>query len=687
MFKSEIPTALASHRTSSVQSNPQRGAHHRGTVCLLIGCALSLLSVTGCMVTVGDQERPLISRSPITGEVELLGERWIDKQSSGGITRKQISTEFEERLRLETEGDVYHPNLLMYQAMLGLGLRQSRFDFDTTGVDRDDGTIEEYRLAGQLLSTKPYPFGFYLDKSDDIIPRQFTSPLRVETEHRGMNLSLRNEQWPMQFSYSEGRTQQEGQGSRDRDLYIRDDERFRYQVEHDFSELSKLRFDFDRNEVRQERFGTTFDRKEDRYNLRHNLIFGEKKKHRLDSFLYFLDQSGDYELKQLRWQERMRLRHTDDFETLYSFLYNESKRPELRNDEVRADVGFVHRLYDSLTTTGNIYGSRQDLGDGTVIDEYEGRLGFDYRKKNRWGVFQSGYSISRLNLDQTGGSTIVNVVDERHPFTVAGSLRIQLNKVNIDPGSTLVMDSSRIRTYSEFADYTVDQRNGITEIIIIPGGDNTTDGDQVLSFDYDFFTEPQREEVALAQTFRARQRFNNGISLYYEYEKRDDDISSTETDIIPDEYEINTYGAEYIKGGLRLLAEYSDEESTRSPNKSKRLQGSYLWRPDPDTRFSVYANKSWIDYTTRPAYDIELLTLGGEISRRLTDKYSIASNIDYRKEDDTRQGITEGFQWNTELQYVFRQLRASVGVEYNTLDRLGYETDNTYVYFRVVRKF
>ena len=583
-----------------------------GTLALLlILSAFCLTVVTGCgTVNVAGKRRPLISHGRITGEIELLGERWTDKQSSGGIERKNESTRFEERLRLETEGDVYHPNLMLYQAMLGLGLRQSKFNFDSQGADSGNGTIQEYRLAGQLLSSKPYPFGFFLDRSEDIVPRQFTSPLLVESEHRGVNLSLRNKGWPMRFSYSEGTTKQEGQGSRDRDLYIRDDARFRYQMEHYFSKLSKLHFDFDRNEVRQKRFGTTFDRKEDRYNLRHDLTFGKNEQHRLDSYLNFLDQSGDYELEQLRWQERMRLRHTNDFETLYSFTYNESRRPELKNDQMRGDVGFVHRLYDSLTTSGNVYGSKQDLGDGTTIDEYGGRLGFGYRKKNRWGVFLGNYSISQLNLDQTGGSTLVNVVDERHAFTVAGSWRIELDKVNIDAGSISVMNSDRSKTYTEFVDYDVSQTSGITEIVIPVGSDIVTDGDQVLSIDYDFFTEPQREEVALARVFRARQRFNNGISLYYEYEKRDDDISSTETDIIPDEYEINTYGTEYLKGGLRLLAEYTDEESTRSPHKSKRLQGSYTWRPNPDTRFSVYANQSWIDYTTVPAYDIELFTLG-----------------------------------------------------------------------------
>ncbi|UCG56710.1 MAG: hypothetical protein JSU70_17820 [Phycisphaerales bacterium] len=590
--------------------------------------------------------------------------------------------EFEERLRLETEGDVYHPDLLAFAAGLGFGLTQHRFDFDGE-IDDGTGTLDEYDLSGELLSKKSYPMSFYLDKSEDLIPRQFTSSLKTERQGAGATVSWRSREWPMRFQYSRGRTEQEGQGVRDKDPFSREDERFRYSLDHDFSRSSSLSFDYQRSNVNQKRLGTSFDRTEDTYALSHDLVLGNDEQFRLDSFFNFLDQSGDFDLQRLLWQERMRLKHSDTLETHYDFSFNQSKRPTLRNDEARGEAGFTHRLFQSLVTQGNVYTSKANLGEGVDLTRNGGGLTLDYRKKNRWGTLFGNWSANLLDLQQKGGSTMVSVVDERHPFEVAGSWRIRLDRANVDTSSIAVRSSDRSTTYS---DYTVSQSSGMTEIIIIPG-DITTDGDQTLSIDYDFFTEPQRDEQAFTHGVRVRERFHNGLSMYYEYRSRAEELSSTDTDIVPDEFEINTFGTDYVKKGLRLLAEYSSEESTRIPSVSTRIEASYLWRINPDTRVTLHASNRWIDYTGQVPYDIQLLTVGTEVSSKLTDKCSIVGNIDYRDEDDTRQGSTRGLQWDAELRYTVRQLSIRFGVEFNHLARLSHETDNTFIYLRLKRLF
>ncbi len=644
---------------------------------------VGLLFLSGCYVIVFDEERPVVRHEPIKGELELVAEKRIDEQGVNGTSRRNETTEFQEKLTLGTEGDIYHPDLFTYAAALGLGLRQSRFDFDGD-VDKGSGTLDEYGLSGQLLRKQWFPMGFHFDKSEQFVPRLFTSTLRSQRESAGGTLALRLEDWPMHFQYGQDRITQQGVSSRDSDLFIRESESFRYSLEHNFSEFSNLRFEYGNEDIQQERFGTLFGRREQRYNLRHDLLFGEEQQHQFDSFLSFLTQSGDQELEQLQWQERLRLEHSDTFETHYSIAFDESERPTLQNDKTRAGAGFVHRLFQSLVTRGDMYSSRAHLGEGVNISEEEGRLGFDYQKKNPWGTFFGNYTASVLDLEQTGGRTIVNKIDERHPFEVVGSLRIQLERTNIDASSIVVMDSSRSKFYS---DYTVSQSSGITEIIIIPGGDITTDGDQTLSIDYDFFTEPQRNEKATTQSLTARERFSNGLSLYYQHRTRDERLSSADTDIVPDEFEINTFGTDYINKGLRLAAEYSREQSTRIPSRSKQLEASYQLPLGRDSKINLYATNSWIDYLGTVPYDITLLTLGVAASTRLTDNYSLFSRLDYRDEDDSRQGATEGFQWDIELRYVLRQLSISTGLEFNSLDRLSHETDNIFLYLRMKRAF
>jgi hypothetical protein len=95
--------------------------------------------------------------------------------------------------------------------------------------------------------------------------------------------------------------------------------------------------------------------------------------------------------------------------------------------------------------------------------------------------------------------------------------------------------------------------------------------------------------------------------------------------------------------------------------------------------------KHWLDFDEPDERDVVLFKSGAEIFSRLTDKCSISARADYRDEDDTRFGITRGFQLNSELQYNFRQLSIATGVEFNSLDRRKDEIDGSFIYFQLKR--
>ena len=650
-----------------------------GWVCLYALVALLMLS--GCQVEVLGQKRPLVRRGPIHGSVEIEADHKIDKNTSSGNTTKNTTTEMLELLRLETSGDVFHPNLLLFDAMVAFGLRQSSYDFDGD-TDKGTGDLQEYSFQGQLFQTKSYPISFFLDRSDNLIPRLFSSSLISIQEAQGVTLNLQADNWPMTFSYSERNTDQKGQSREDQDRYILDDDRFRYTLSHNFTELSRLQFEFDHREVSQERFNNFLDWTEERYNLRHRHFFDEQRRYELSSYLYFLDQTGDFELDQTIWTELLSLRHTDDFNTFYSFVYSESEQSSSKNDQARLEGGFNHQLYDSLDTTGRLYVSEEN-SDDIQVDRTGGSLSFRYRKNNPWGQLNSSYSVSFDDLDQTGGGSLVSVIDERHPFTITGTLRIELDQLNIDPATIIVWDTTRTKFY---LDYNVIQTNGITEIQVIPGGDIFNDGDQVLSFDYDFQTEPERQQDSVNQLFTIRQNFMNGIGVYYRHARRRESIDSTEP-VFPDEYSTNTYGTDYTNRGLLLLAEYTDDNSTRDPYTRTSLSGSNLWVLDRDTSLSFFATADWSDYETEDPYDITFYTAGGEWLSRLTSRYTLSSRLFYRDENDSRVGATQGYDWNAELSYRFRQLSYVTGVELSFLDFQDTETDNARWYFRLKREF
>jgi len=657
---------------------------YQGAWQLLMACAMMAGVLSGCRTQVGGQSRDLFRSEPVTGELELEIEKRTDEQGTSGDNRRYQSLGFEETLRLKTQGDVYHPDFFTYLAGVGMGLTQHEFKSDGQ-TDRESGTLNEYNFSGNLLPEKPYPLSFNLDKSEDTIPRQFASSLLSERQGENVILSLRSD-WPMRFQYGQSEIQQQGLTGADQDLFFRDDEQFSYALDHSFGEQADMSFDFQRMSASQLQGTNHIERQEDTYGLSHQWFIGADKRKRVDSFVNYLDQSGDFDLQRLLWQEQMTLKHTDKFQTHYHASFHDAQRATSKNNELRGETGFSHRLYESLVTTGAVHASEADLGNNVDLARVGGNIGLDYDKKNPLGTLLAYYGYSVLDLDQTGGSTVVSVVDEQHAYTLTGSGRIRLDRANIDTSTIRVYRKSPLRVYGN-TDYIVTQTNGITEVQVIPGGDIFSLGDQTLSFDYDSVTEPQREETSATHSVRLRQRFKFGISTYYELQDRTETVTSTDASIIPDEFRVNLFGIDYTKKGLRLLGEYRDEKSTRIPSKSKRVEASYLLRLDSDTRLSVYGSNSWIDYSTEPLYDVSMMTVGSDMSTRLTDTCQLNGGVDYRFEDDSRQGQTRGFQYDAELAYTYRQLSARIGAEFNRLNRLDHERESVFLYMRLKRSF
>lgn len=262
--------------------------------------------------------------------------------------------------------------------------------------------------------------------------------------------------------------------------------------------------------------------------------------------------------------------------------------------------------------------------------------------------------------------------------------------MNIDILSIILTDSTGVDVYTLGDDYTITEINGRVRLnIIIPGFifPSITDGQEIL-VDYDHFLDPEREDETLRQNFTIRQRFNNGLSLYYWHQRQDKNVSSNVTKITPDEFRTNTFGVDFTRKGLSLSAEHSEEDSTQVSSTSDRLEARYNWfLNNSRTRISMYVTKNWLSFGEPDSRDIELLRVGGELLSKLTKKYDISASVAFRDEQDSIVGNTEGIQFDTELRYNFRRLSIRTGIEYGFLERRGSEFTNTLLYFRLKRTF
>ena len=121
-----------------------------GRICRILAfCIICTVVFAGCSVNVGGRQRPLVRHDRIQGELEFVAEDRTDEQGISNNKRKSETKVFEERVRLKTEGDIYHPELLFYNAVLGFGLAQQSLDSDEES-DRHSESLNDYNIFAQL---------------------------------------------------------------------------------------------------------------------------------------------------------------------------------------------------------------------------------------------------------------------------------------------------------------------------------------------------------------------------------------------------------------------------------------------------------------------------------------------------------------------------------------------------------
>ena len=296
------------------------------------------------MVHVAQQERPLVQLTPLKKELAMSFERRDDKVSTGGVSRESESDITQGLIRLSTEGDVYHPNLMTFAAGLGWGFFRQDYTFNDVS-DHATGFLSEYSLQTNILQRKEYPSTFYLNQKDDLLARQFLGPIRVKSSNMGWVTYLRLEDWPMSLSWSETELKQDSEVSGIFVFFRRDTRRLGYSVTHDFSDRSSLGFRFDWDQTDQTSVGNKTDIDKKNYAVDHRFKFSNERQHNLNSYVTFIDQGGVFDASTLDWNERLLFNHSPNFQTFYELKYNDYAYESTSSDRIRGNMGFRHRLY------------------------------------------------------------------------------------------------------------------------------------------------------------------------------------------------------------------------------------------------------------------------------------------------------------------------------------------------------
>ncbi len=658
---------------------------HVGTVLLLL--------FTGCQTSRRHSSIRTFELGRRTGYIEFVARQREDDRTSKSDSGRSESKELilEERLRLETKGYVYHPNLLVFSLGAMFGLQQMDFENSFSGGTMDtskDGDILEFDIQSTLFQAKRYPLSLFARRARSITPRPFESSIQTTNTSYGLSWQYVNPRTPIRLNFKHSVIEQDpflGAGEREG---REENTILRLEAMHRFSDRNVLSFDYNHEELEQRPFPTEYVR--DRVRLRHRLEFGGDKRHSLESQLDYETGEGTFDSDLTRWTELLSLNHTERLRSWYKIeAFDRNQGSVSRADEVsersyNAEAGLEHRLYESLESRLLGFFWNQDFGSDLSVRRAGFQADFDYRKKNRWGVLRGTYRLRFERRDQSEGQVDFEVVDRPSTFVAFEPLVLQDD--NITRASIMLLREDRTELYEEGRDYVLTPVGDGIEIERVATG-RIEDGETVL-VSYRFRIVGGFDLDTLNQSFSLRQEFAFGLSPYYRFAQQRQDMSPPgASGITPEDIDAHTVGVEYRRGPLRLKAEHTDHKSNVRPFRAVRLRGSY--RRDFKNRATLGLGASWAEIDQGPPRprDTRIMTAEARYSQPITERLMFQGGISYGDQTGTSTGRDRVLRASFSLDYSIRKTELHVKYEFSTLDDDFTEEDSSTLYIQIRRRF
>ena len=655
------------------------------------------MQLTGCRAD-GGQSRGArtLKIEDVEGYVEMVARQNTydqEPKSGSGDTRTE-ETIFEENLRLETDGYLYHPNLLEFSLGGLFGLIQQDFEEITATrerTSRDDGSVLEFDLDAQILKKKSYPLTVSAHRRRAYNPRPFLPSLETTTTDYNVIWQYVSEKVPTTFQFQHtdvrltplsfgGEAEQDGRQT---------NTLFRFETAYNFNDFNTLSLTYRHESAEEEPFTLRYD--SDEVTLAHRLDFGEGHVHQLDSELNYHDQRGTLDTDRVRWRESLELQHSDTLRSRYRLEALErtrgSRSPDVRSRDERSVYvagTLEHQLYESLTSQITGTARFQRLDPDIRIERLGARAGFTYRKKNPWSTLQAGYRAGIQQNERRGEDQRAEIIDESHFFRDPEAIVLQ--NPNIQTSTIVIRAEDRVTLYQEDRDYTVRDFGNRVEIERIPTG-RISDGETVL-IDYIFEVPGSFTLDTVSQNFNIRQVFPFGLAPYYRLEWQDQTVSPARVDgIPPDDRTVHVVGVDFERASLKLNAEYEDRDSTIDPLRATRLGASYAHRfksgatGGADLRWSDTKHGLPVDR------DVELLTLRGRYRHPITANLTVEGTVLYRLGEDSLTGEDEGLDLFFSLEWLVRETEVRITFEFDQFDDDIARNEATSLYVQVRRHF
>lgn len=343
-----------------------------------------------------------VGRGQWSGGLELsFDQSNHSSQSASGGGANSSSQHFRETLRVANHG-FYLVDPRLVNSSLGLHLNLNQARSSGSGASASSaGTVIGYDFNSTILEKKPYNATLYANRSQYRSSQSFGGRVEGIYENRGISLRLEEnsvlKDWGVPWFSAELRARQEhGQDTTTFfDRIARRDETRRiidFTARKGFT-TADLGFRYQVSDQSNALLAQASNRSQNA-DLNYSLDFGPGLNRHFDSSLSYATRSGLAPTTTLAADEHLRIEHYRNLSTEYSYGFNRQETEGLNAVRQNGRVSLTHELYQNLTTTASVSGSRYTVSAGSLTS-YGGQLNQNYR--------HSLPGNGRLNVNWYGG--------------------------------------------------------------------------------------------------------------------------------------------------------------------------------------------------------------------------------------------------------------------------------------------
>jgi len=622
-------------------------------------------------------------------EMELRYES-VDEETQSKTTSASSEATYEsfsELFMFRNRGYVYHPLFLDFNAELGIEFDQSDGSRtnSNSGTEQEsrDGDAPRYSITGMFLQEHTVSLAFALHKFNSTIARAFSRIAEVDNETQQATLYYKNEVFPMRATlfHSILERRELGRGEdRKEDLTT-----FEYTAEYDENDTTSV-FTYEYTDSVEDVMplgegGYAVQILREIHRLTHNAVFrfGAARESFFRSLVSYQDESGTYASNRLLVSESLHMQHTADLGSDFSVDYSQQEFGDTESERLAATAGIAHQLYDSLLSTAEVYGEREEYRELTR-DKYGAAGAFNYQKQIPYGRLTAnlggGYSLTK----EEGGMSTLGVQDERHRLS-GGSTSLLRHSGVVDT-SIAVTDSSGTTTYVLDVDYRVTSRGGRVEVGRISSG-AIPSGSTVL-VDYTYMIDEPFEYNTTDLAAGVQVDLFDHFSAYASRRSSEHDLTSGAEQNRLDDIISTLIGTSVFWGPARLTVEHEDNDSTLSPYTADTV------RFDFQQRFARYHNLSLNAIDRRVTFD----ETGDEDFRLIAATYRLVARdwpvleITVGSEEENRFAYAEDRMFaRLEARYRIRTTEFRITYRHDKRDDDTRTDTDDYFLFSVIRHF